>query len=137
GPIDADILRGMATGGQSITYLGVPPGAGMRMGIDRDRDGFRDRYEIALGSDPADPSSVPYVTGAPAPPSTWVARLEANRPNPFNPATVIPYAIGRAGRVTLRVFDPSGRTVRTLVDANMPVGSYRARWDGRDDRGRP
>jgi hypothetical protein len=32
------------------------------MGIDRDRDGFRDRSELAQGSDPADPLSTPSVT---------------------------------------------------------------------------
>lgn len=37
-------------------------------------------------------------------------------PNPFNPATVIEYAVGRAGPVHLAVFDLAGRLVSTLVD---------------------
>jgi len=37
-------------------------------------------------------------------------------PNPFNPATIIEYAVGRAGPVSLAVFDLAGRRVSTLVD---------------------
>jgi hypothetical protein len=64
-----------------------------------------------------------------------VAKLEQNRPNPFNPTTVIPYDTGPGGHVTLRVFDASGRLVRTLVDADLPSGVQQATWDARDDRG--
>lgn len=135
GSIPADTLRSWATNGGEITYLGVPPGAGMRMAIDRDRDGYRDRWELALRSNPADPLSTPTVTGVEGAGAPRIARLEQNRPNPFNPETVIPYDTGKGGRVSLRVFDASGRLVRTLVDASLPPGSYRARWNGKNDRG--
>jgi YVTN family beta-propeller protein len=56
-------LRGQAsTAGQERTYLCVPPGSGLRVGVDRDEDGFFDRDEIDAGSDPADPSSTPGGT---------------------------------------------------------------------------
>jgi sugar lactone lactonase YvrE len=45
--------------GQEVTFTCVPPGSGIRMGLDRDLDGFFDTDEIDAGSDPADPSSVP------------------------------------------------------------------------------
>jgi hypothetical protein len=45
--------------GQELTYTCVPTGSGERAGVDRDEDGFLDRDEIDLGSDPADPLSVP------------------------------------------------------------------------------
>ncbi|HYJ33866.1 MAG TPA: FlgD immunoglobulin-like domain containing protein, partial [Candidatus Binatia bacterium] len=137
GTFPADSLRSLAQNGGEITYLGVPAGAGRRMGIDRDGDGYRDRWELARGSNPANPASVPTVSGvadAPEPPAT---RLFANRPNPFNPSTVIPFAIGSAGRVTLRLYNVSGALVRTLVDGPTLAGRYEARWDGRDDRGLP
>ena len=135
GTISADTLRSWAASGEEITYLGVPPGSGMRMAIDRDRDGYRDRWEIKLGSDPANPLSTPSVTAVDAPATPRAARLDQNRPNPFNPETVIPYDAGAGGRVALRVFDMSGRLVRTLVDANQRPGVYTARWNGRNDRG--
>ena len=38
--------------------------------------------------------------------------------------------------MTLRVYDVAGHLVRTLVDAQRSPGTYEARWDGRDERGR-
>ena len=72
--IDADLRRQAATAGQELTYTCVPPGSGVRIGIDRDEDGFPDRTEIERGSDPADPNSVPgggstTTTTFPQPPS--------------------------------------------------------------------
>jgi PKD repeat protein len=61
--------------------------------------------------------------------------LSQNRPNPFNPATVIPFALPAGGRVRLEVYDVAGRLVRRLVDDPLPAGFHAARWDGRDDRG--
>jgi DNA-binding beta-propeller fold protein YncE len=53
-------LRTLATAaGQELTYTAVPPGSGLRIGIDRDEDGFFDRDEIELGTDSADPGSAP------------------------------------------------------------------------------
>ena len=50
-------LRQSLAAGDVLTYTGVPPGSGRRLGIDRDRDGFLDRAETVAGSDPADPRS--------------------------------------------------------------------------------
>jgi hypothetical protein len=50
-------VRASVQPGDVITYMGVPLGAGIRMGIDRDRDTFLDKTEIVLGTDPADPNS--------------------------------------------------------------------------------
>ncbi len=52
-------LRLSATVGGEITFTVVPSGTQVRVGIDRDADGFFDRDEIIAGSDPADPASVP------------------------------------------------------------------------------
>jgi DNA-binding beta-propeller fold protein YncE/uncharacterized protein (DUF2141 family) len=51
-------LRNLAqTPGNEQTYTCVPPGAGVRMAVDRDGDGRLDRDEIDAGTDPSDPSS--------------------------------------------------------------------------------
>jgi hypothetical protein len=52
-------------------------------------------------------------------PSRFV--LRQNHPNPFNPRTRIEFTLDRSGPVSLRIYDPSGELVRTLV---CPV-SYR------------
>jgi hypothetical protein len=57
-------------------------------------------------------------------------------PNPFNPRTLIHYAIAQPGPVDLRVYDAAGRLVRRLVHENsVLVGGYEVIWDGHDDRG--
>jgi hypothetical protein len=58
------------------------------------------------------------------------------RPNPFNPATTVDYSVAAGGRVLVRVYDPAGRLVRTLLDQEVPTRTRgQASWDGRDDRG--
>ncbi|MGE5188758.1 MAG: FG-GAP-like repeat-containing protein, partial [Gemmatimonadota bacterium] len=64
-----------------------------------------------------------------------VNTLLQNAPNPFNPATTIRFSLARAGHLRLRVFDPAGRLVATLIDGQRPAGAQRALWDGRDARG--
>jgi len=81
-------------------------------------------------------------TGVGGPAWTAIPRpiLEQNRPNPFNPATRIAFAVpeqARGGRVrvTLAVYSVDGRTVRRLLDARLPAGRHSAIWDGCDDGG--
>ena len=66
----------------------------------------------------------------------WTNRLEASRPNPFRSATDIVYEVAAPTRVTLAVFDVTGRRVRTLVDETVAqAGRYRVTWDGRTSSG--
>jgi YVTN family beta-propeller protein len=56
---EAALLASVSAGEAVLTATAVPPGSGTRIGIDRDEDGALDRDELDLGSDPADPSSLP------------------------------------------------------------------------------
>lgn len=58
--------------------------------------------------------------------------LHPNYPNPFNPTTNIAFEVPRSLRVTLRVFDMTGRYVTTLLDTQMPAGSHTVSFDGSD-----
>lgn len=58
-------------------------------------------------------------------------KLSQNYPNPFNPTTSIDYVITNTSTVSLRVFDVTGRLVRTLVDSEQPRGLYPVVFDGR------
>jgi YVTN family beta-propeller protein len=51
-------LGALAAAGAEQTYTVVPRGAGWRMGIDRDADGYLDRDELDFGSDPANALSL-------------------------------------------------------------------------------
>ena len=58
--------------------------------------------------------------------------LGQNFRNPFSRATAISYAVPEKGPTSLKVYDSSGRMVRTLVDEEKPPGSYSVTWDGKD-----
>ncbi|HYC54747.1 MAG TPA: hypothetical protein VEL28_07400 [Candidatus Binatia bacterium] len=62
-PIDSSVLRALAdTAGQEITFTAVPPGEGVRIGVDRDVDSFFDTDETDNGGNPTDASSLPCMT---------------------------------------------------------------------------
>jgi hypothetical protein len=56
-------------------------------------------------------------------------------PNPFNPTLTIRYQMPQPGNLRIRVFDLSGRLVRTLIDGFIHEKTGSVRWDGTDDRG--
>ncbi|MEZ4700758.1 MAG: DUF5060 domain-containing protein [Rhodothermales bacterium] len=55
--------------------------------------------------------------------------LEPNYPNPFNPSTVIRYALPASNPVRIEVFDLTGRSVAVLVDATQPAGAHEVVFD--------
>jgi len=59
-------------------------------------------------------------------------------PNPFNPRTAIKFSLHRQEKVSLTVYDLSGRRVRTLIaDETLAVGEHEVFWQGQDQIGRP
>jgi len=62
-----------------------------------------------------------------------VFALEQNYPNPFNPSTQISFALPSAQKVTLKVFDLSGKEIATLLD-NEPkaAGTYELTFDAKN-----
>jgi hypothetical protein len=55
--------------------------------------------------------------------------LSQNYPNPFNPVTNIKFSVPKAGLVTLKVYDITGKEVASLVNQNMNAGSYTFDFD--------
>jgi hypothetical protein len=80
--------------------------------------------------------SVPVQTAVADATPRAAAVLGPNYPNPFNPATTIPFTLPVPGRARLTVYGVTGRRVRVLVDSSLDAGDHEARWDGRDDAGR-
>ncbi len=64
-------------------------------------------------------------------------RINSVWPNPFNPRTTVRFELPRRTHAELRVFDPQGRLVRTLVHEVRAAGPHTADWDGRTDAGSP
>ncbi len=61
--------------------------------------------------------------------------LSQNYPNPFNPNTNISFQITDLGFVELKIYDVTGKLVRTLLSETKPPGSYEVQWDGKDHNG--
>lgn len=62
--------------------------------------------------------------------------LTQNYPNPFNPSTAISYSLQSRSKVSIQVFDITGRLVRTLVDCEQNAGNYNMSWNGTDTGGK-
>jgi hypothetical protein len=79
------------------------------------------------------PGSAPEL-----PSDSW---LYQNYPNPFNPRTSISFSLpgesGKSIHVKLKIYNLRGKPIKTLVDTELPPGSHRVIWDGRDDSGVP
>jgi hypothetical protein len=102
--------------------------------VDRDvAQGATYRYRIGVVDADGEVYS-PIATVSIDPLRTMLAQ---NHPNPFNPATDIPFSLAESGPVSLDIYDAAGRRVRHLLDGVQTAGTHTARWDGRDDRGRP
>jgi hypothetical protein len=61
--------------------------------------------------------------------------LSQNYPNPFNPTTTIVFGLKEPADVKVRIYDASGRLVRTVVNRHYEAGGHVTAWDGRDDAG--
>jgi hypothetical protein len=89
----------------------------------------RERFRFTTGA----------TTDVAVPPSASRVILHQNRPNPAQRVTDIPFTLGGQGdpvHTTLRIYDPRGRLVRTLVEGLQATGRhYMVRWDGRDQFG--
>jgi flagellar hook assembly protein FlgD len=57
-------------------------------------------------------------------------------PNPFRSLGNVAWSVKTAGKVTLKVYDASGRVVRNLVQSAMKPGRYSVTWNGKANDGR-
>ena len=62
--------------------------------------------------------------------------LSQNLPNPMRETARIAYVMPAAGQLSLKVYDPAGRLVRTLLDGPMSAGASSVIWDGRNEAGK-
>jgi len=62
-------------------------------------------------------------------------RMSEGWPNPFRGTTRIEYQIPAGTSVAVKVYDLSGRLVRTVVEGYCEAGSQRVEWDGKTSSG--
>ncbi|MCG8606270.1 HYR domain-containing protein, partial [bacterium] len=61
--------------------------------------------------------------------------LSQNHPNPFNPSTTINFALPKAGKVSLKIYNLRGQLVATLHQGAIAAGRHKMIWDGKDATG--
>src|SRR5213078_1189611 len=98
--ISPDNLRLLAGEDAPLTYTVVPRGSGVRIGVDRDEDGYLNRTELEFGSDPANPLSLatnrPPILGAIAEqtvPAGTLLTLTAAASDPDIPAQRLTFSL--------------------------------------------
>ena len=74
-------------------------------------------------------------TGLELDPSPRLALAAA--PNPFYSVTTICFKLQKPGRTSVRVYDLTGRCLRTLTDSATEAGEHTVVWNGRDAAGAP
>ncbi|UCG30173.1 MAG: T9SS type A sorting domain-containing protein, partial [candidate division WOR-3 bacterium] len=62
--------------------------------------------------------------------------LSVTYPNPFTREMNVAYQVAKGGKVSIQVYDVSGRLVRTITDGIHDPGYYTLAWDATDDKGR-
>jgi TolA-binding protein len=66
-------------------------------------------------------------------PSTFA--LQGNYPNPFNPGTVIQFALPEKCQVTIDIYNVLGQKIMRILDARLPAGQHHAHWNGQNEAG--
>jgi hypothetical protein len=81
-------------------------------------------YGTVLGYNSAISAAKPHAAPIPV-------RLSlAAYPNPFNPNTMLSFDVPHSGRLTISIYDLTGRLVRMLADRVYPEGNFRINFDG-------
>lgn len=62
-------------------------------------------------------------------PSTF--ELGMNYPNPFNPATTIPFFLSESGNIRMEIFDLAGHSIETLYAGMASAGWHSISWNPR------
>lgn len=61
--------------------------------------------------------------------------LSQNYPNPFNPQTQISFDLPATQKINLKIYDVSGKLIKTLIDEEKEAGYHSVRWNGTDEVG--
>jgi len=90
-------------------------------------DSLVDELELRKHSQIAHRVKIPVKDRINSFPATTV--LAQNYPNPFNPSTTFSFTIDHPSLVTLRVYNILGQEMATIVDENLPAGTYTRSWN--------
>jgi len=89
----------------------------------------------SAGAPPTQSSQLAQQSGDLAPSTFLENALGRTVPNPSRGTAMLEYSTRTAGKVRVRIFDASGRLVRTLQAEHGAAGKYGLSWDGSTDSG--
>lgn len=61
--------------------------------------------------------------------------LQQNKPNPFSKNTAVSFLLSEPARLVLKVYDVSGKLIRTLADGSYTASQHTVYWNGTTDGG--
>ena len=61
--------------------------------------------------------------------------LDVISPNPLPTGVTLSYSLPQTSPISLKIYDASGRLVKTLASGDAAAGEHSIYWDGRDERG--
>ncbi len=94
--------------------------------------GLYDQWLATSGAPSEGRTTGPDATDAGAPDALT---LYAPSPNPFVSSTIVTFEIPRIERVTVGVYDLTGRRVAVLADGIQAAGLHKLAWSGSDGQG--
>lgn len=56
-------------------------------------------------------------------------------PNPLSDAATVSFSLDQSQNVALKIFDVTGRLMRTLATETMDAGTHQLQWNARDEKG--
>ncbi len=150
---DGNTIKGYVDGVERLSVTDVsslqPRGHSLRLGVDGAYQQFFNGAvdDLRIYSRALTSTEVVSVMQTPVGATTGIGAeggvvherlaLSAGTRNPFGSTTRISFVVPAAGDVELRIFDVSGRVVRTLESGPLLQGSHSAEWDGAGSDGRP
>jgi hypothetical protein len=87
-------------------------------------------WDVALGAEQVvklGDATTSIETGILNQPALNSTDLGQNYPNPYSSATIFPYHVGKAGNVTFRILDISGRELKLISEGMKAPGTYELR----------
>jgi hypothetical protein len=89
---------------------------------------------IYTGGD-SEPATINFINESDIINPILTTALYGNYPNPFNPETVIYFALSTDSSVNLDIYNIRGQRIRSLVSGYLRAGEHQVVWNGLDDAG--
>jgi len=149
---DTSVNRGIIDSQNNVG--GWPVLRSLEPPIDTDHDGMPDAWELSQGLNPNDPADRNIVdeqgfTALENYLNSLVGeyvsdidiyelvasryRVSQNYPNPFNPTTTLQFSTPESGKMTIKIYDITGRLVKNLYSGFCATGYHTIRWNGEDE----